>query len=149
MTLQDTITLLNAGYTKEEIEAMGTPAQQVAPTPAPAQQVVAATVPTQPAQVAQVAPAPSGMTREQFLDEIRTIFNSGVTSAQPAPTPAPAAPVQPAQAQPVTLSPEQLQQLVQGVAVQTASGTVEMPPTAQDSLAKMFESVVGAAQKEE
>ena len=144
MTLQDTITLLNAGYTKEEIEAMGTPAQQAAPTPA--QPVVAATVPTQPAQVAQVAVEGANA---QLLAEIKNLIAAIPAQQAPAPAPAPAAPVQPAQAQPVTLSPEQLQQLVQGVAVQTASGTVEMPPTAQDSLAKMFESVVGAAQKED
>lgn len=148
MTLQETITLLNAGYTKEEIEAMGTPAQPVAPTPAPAQPVTAATVPTQPAQVAQVAVEGANA---QLLTEIKNLI-AAIPAQQapaPAPAPAPAAPVQPAQAQPVTLSQEQLQQLVQGVAVQTASGTVEMPPTAQESLAKMFESVVGAAQKEE
>ena len=146
MNLQDTITLLNAGYTKEEIEAMGTPAQQVAPSPT--QPVVAATVPTQPAPVAQVAVEGANA---QLLAEIKNLI-AAIPAQQtpaPAPAPAPAAPVQPAQTQPVTLSQEQLQQLVQGVAVQTASGTVEMPPTAQDSLAKMFESVVGAAQKEE
>lgn len=142
MTLQDTITLLNAGYTKEEIEAMGTPAQQVAPTPAPAQPVVQV-APTQPAQVAVEG------ANAQLLAEIKNLIAAIPAQQAPAPAPTPAAPVQPAQAQPVTLSPEQLQQLVQGVAVQTASGTVEMPPTAQDSLAKMFESVVGAAQKED
>ena len=145
MTLQETITLLNAGYTKEEIEAMGTPAQQVAPAPTPAQPVVQTTIPTQPAQVAVEG------ANAQLLAEIKNLIAAipAQQAPKPAPAPTPAAPVQPAQAQPVTLSPEQLQQLVQGVAVQTASGTVEMPPTAQDSLAKMFESVVGAAQKEE
>ena len=117
MTIQERVTLLNAGYTKETIDAWeaasAAPVQQPAPAPAP--QVVQQVTPA-PVQVQQVTPAPVQQ----------------VTAPQP-----------------VTLSPEQLTQLIQGVAVQTSSGTIETPPSAEESLRKLFESVAGTVNKKE
>lgn len=137
MTIQERVTLLNAGYSKETIDAWEA-GQEAAPTPAakvepaePTPQPVPAQVPAQ-----QPAPAPAPQVVQQ-----------------PAPAPAPvqqvATPQVVTQPQPVTLSPEQLTQLIQGVAVQTSSGTIETPPTAEDSLRKLFESVAGTVNKKE
>ena len=67
-----------------------------------------------------------------------------------APTPAPA----PAQAQtadhtPVILTEEQLTQLIQGISVKTAAGTIETPPTAQSSLEKFYTKMYGTPEKKE
>ena len=118
---QAILTLLNAGYTKAEIDAMQAPAGT---TPAPA-----------PAPAPDPAPAPAP---------------APVPAAAPAPTPAPA----PAQAEtpapdpapalaPIQLSEAQLQQLIQGIAVTTSSGKIEVPPTAQDSLKKFYTAMYG------
>lgn len=136
MTIQERVTLLNAGYTKEQLDAWETGAE-VAAAPA-AQETPAETTPQPvPAQVQaqQPAPAPAPQVVQQ------------------APAPAPVQQVATPQVvnapQPVTLSPEQLQQLIQGVAVQTSSGVIETPPTAEDSLRKLFESVAGTVNKKE
>ena len=117
MTIQETITLLNAGYTKADIDAMVSN-QQPAPQPEAIQQ------PATPIVQQQAAPAVTQL-------------------------PQPVAPTQPPAPQPVQLSPQQLQQLIQGVAVQTASGVVETPPTANDILATMFAEIAGTTNKED
>ena len=76
------------------------------------------------------------------------------TVAQPAQAPAVAQPAPTQQAQPVApapvqLSPDQLTKLIQGVAVQTASGTIETPPTAEQALLNMFAGVAGEVNKNE
>lgn len=135
MTIQERVTLLNAGYSKETIDAWeagieAAPAAKVEPAE-PTPQPVPEQVPAQ-----QPAPAPAPQVVQQ-----------------PTPAPAPvqkvATPQVVTQPQPVTLSPEQLTQLIQGVAVQTSSGTIETPPTAEDSLRKLFESVAGTVNKKE
>ena len=148
MTIQETITLLNAGYTKSDIEAMSAPASaetqpiqqptvQQTPVQQPAIQQTAALTPDTIAALQQLRQAPAQPVVQQ-------------APAQPVVQQAPAQPVQQPQAQqPLTLSPEQLQQLIQGVAVQTAGGTVETPPSAQSALEKMYESIVGETAKKE
>lgn len=42
----------------------------------------------------------------------------------------------------VTLTSEQLNQLVQGIAVKTASGTIEMPKTTDEILGEHFKSIL-------
>ena len=120
---------LQAGYTKAEIDAMQTPAPAPAPapdpTPAPAPEPAPA-----PAPAPALAPAPA-----------------------PAPTPTPAPAPAPAQAQnashtPVILTEEQLTQLIQGISVKTAAGTIETPPTAQSSLEKFYTKMYGTPEKE-
>ena len=117
---------LQAGYTKAEIDAMQMPAPAPAPAPAPEPAPVPAPAPA-PAQAPTPAPAPAQ-----------------------APTPAPA----PAQAQtadhtPVILTEEQLTQLIQGISVKTAAGTIETPPTAQSSLEKFYTKMYGTPEKKE
>lgn len=142
--IQEIVTLLNAGYTKEQIDAMynaqSAPTQPAATTPTQPQAVVTTpaqpapvVVPAQPTQTQPAAPAPVAAQPQAV--------------AQPAPAqPTPAQPSTPA---PVSLTAEQLQQLIQGVAVQTVSGVIETPPTAEDVLNKMYAAVIGDAPKEE
>lgn len=139
MTIQERVTLLNAGYTKDMIDAWEAGQEAASTTPAanaepsePTPQPVPAQVPAQ-----QPAPAPAPQVVQQ--------------APAPAPVQQVATPqvVTQPQPQPVTLSPEQLTQLIQGVAVQTSSGTIETPPTAEDSLRKLFESVAGTVNKKE
>ena len=127
MTIQETITLLNAGYTKADIDAMVSNQQ-----PAPQPEVVQPETIQQPVVQPQVA--------QPVVQQ---------PAIQPEVIPQPAAPTQPPAPQPVQLSPQQLQQLIQGVAVQTASGVVETPPTANDILATMFAEIAGTTNKED
>lgn len=142
MTIQETITLLNAGYTKADIDAMSA-------APAPQQTTEPASAPA----IEKAAAQPMSLTPEA-LQAFTQMLSAKQTVTAPATQPAPAAtaseaPVTTPAAQPLTLSAEQLQQLIQGVAVQTAGGTVETPPSAQSSLEKMYESIVGQVAKKE
>ena len=157
MTIQETITLLNAGYTKSDIEAMSAPAPaetqpiqqstvQQTPVQQPAIQQTAALTPETLAALQQLMQAPAQPVVHQA--PAQPVVHQA--PAQPVVQQAQAQPVQQPQAQqPLTLSPEQLQQLIQGVAVQTAGGTVETPPSAQTALEKMYESIVGETAKKE
>ena len=140
MTIQERLVFLNAGYTKEMIDAWeaGTEAPV---TPAATQEAPAEPTP-QPAPVQQVAPAPqpAPAPAPQVVQQV---------VPAPAPVQQVATPQVSPQPQPVTLSPEQLQQLIQGVAVQTSSGTIETPPSAEDSLSKLLESIVGTINTKE
>ena len=166
MTVQERLQLLNFGYTKEQVDAMEAPtvAQPAAQAPTVAQP--AAQAPTV-AQPAAQAPTSDFLTTLTALGAMLNAQNSQVaqpaaqaptvgqptaqaqpTAQNPAPAPTQQATAQPTAPAPVQLSPEQLTQLIQGVAVQTASGTVETPPTAEQSLLKMFEAVAGDLNKE-
>lgn len=117
---QAILTLLNAGYTKAEIDAMQAPAGTTpAPAPAPAPDPA-------PAPASAPAPAASAPTPAPAPAQVET----------PAPDPAPAL-------APIQLSEAQLQQLIQGIAVTTSSGKIEVPPTAQDSLKKFYTAMYG------
>ena len=151
MTIQETITLLNAGYTKSDIEAMSATAPAETQ---PSQQPTVQQAPVQQPAIQQAAAQPLELTPET-LAAFQQLMQAPAQPVQQAPAQpvqqAPAQPVvqqTPAQ-QPLTLSPEQLQQLIQGVAVQTAGGTVETPPSAQSALEKMYESIVGETAKKE
>lgn len=170
MTVQERLQLLNYGYTKEQVDAMEQPTAQPVQTQAPivaqpaAQpvqtQAPAATQPTATQQLAQ-AGASDFLTTLTALGAMLNAQNAqpatqastlaqptaqAPAAAQPAPTQQPAQPVAPA---PVQLSPQQLTQLIQGVAVQTASGTIETPPTAEQALLNMFNSVAGEVNRNE
>ena len=132
MTIQETITLLNAGYTKADIDAMVS-TQQPAVQPEAIQQPVVQQPAVQPEVIQQQA---TQIVQQQAAPAVTQL-------AQPV------APTQPPAPQPVQLSPQQLQQLIQGVAVQTASGVVETPPTANDILATMFAEIAGTTNKED
>ena len=137
MTIQETITLLNAGYTKADIDAMVSN-QQPAPQPEAIQQPA-----PQPEAIQQPAPQPEAI-QQPATPIVQQQAAPAVTQL-----PQPVAPTQPPAPQPVQLSPQQLQQLIQGVAVQTASGVVETPPTANDILATMFAEIAGTTNKED
>ena len=122
---QTILALVNAGYTKAEIDAMMHPAGATpTPAPVPAPDPAPDPVPA-PAPAPAVAPAP-------------TPAPAPAQAEMPAPDPAPAL-------APVQLTEAQLQQLIQGIAVTTSSGKIEVPPTAQDSLKKFYTAMYGDA----
>lgn len=139
MTIQERVTLLNAGYTKEMIDAWEEGTDTVATPAAPQETPAEPTpqpVPVQTTPATQPAPAPAPQVVQQVVP-------------QPAPVQQVATPQVSPQPQPVTLSQEQLTQLIQGVAVQTSSGTIETPPSAEASLTKLLENIVGTTNKKE
>ena len=146
MTVQERLQLLNFGYTKEQVDAMEAPTVAQPAAQAPTSDflttltALGAMLNAQNSQVAQ--PAAQAPTVGQPTAQAQP------TAQNPAPAPTQQATAQPTAPAPVQLSPEQLTQLIQGVAVQTASGTVETPPTAEQSLLKMFEAVAGDLNKE-
>ena len=116
---QAILALVNAGYSKAEIDAMMQPAGTTpAPAPAPAPDPAPAPAPA-PAAAPPSTPAPAP-----------------AQAKTPTPDPAPAL-------APIQLSEAQLQQLIQGIAVTTSSGKIEVPPTAQDSLKKFYTAMYG------
>ncbi len=162
MTVQERLQLLNFGYTKEQVDAMEQPAAQAIQTQAP---TVAQPVQTQASTVAQPkaqAPTSDFLTTLTALGAMLNAQNTQPTAQPVAPAPVQqptAQPVAPAPTQqptaqpvapaPVQLSSEQLTKLIQGVAVQTASGTIETPPTAEQALLNMFAGVAGEVNKNE
>ena len=157
--LEQIIELGKLGYSKDEITALMTqpaaaPAQPVAapaqPVAAPAQPVA---TPAQP--VATPAPAPEPSTNNvDFLEALKLI---GQQMAQPAAAPAPAQPVatpapapEPEQKTPsINLTAEDLVKLTQGIAVQTAAGSIETPRSANDIILGMLDAYESTTKKED
>lgn len=154
MTFQETITLARAGYSKAEIEALAAQAAsaQVQPqAPAPQVQVGAASqealAQAQPQAVQPTAqPNPQNLvealTLAQQLEQIGALLQQ---SSQPVPP----APTQNVTNQPALtpanagITPDEATKLFQAWSMGNASQTVELPPTADDVLAKRFNSLYG------
>ena len=147
--LEQIIALGNMGYSKEEITTLMGGSQ---PTVAPVQPTVAPAQPT-------AAPAPAQSTNNvDFLEALKIL---GQQMAQPVATPAQptATPAQPtvAPAQPtaapekpsINLTAEDLVKLTQGIAVQTAAGSIETPKSANDIILGMLDVYESTIKKEE
>ena len=148
-TVEQIIKLSELGYSKEEITAF---MQQPATQPQ-------APVQTQPQAPVQTQPAQEIINNNQvdFFEALKLI---GQSMAQPAQT-QPQAPMQtqpqapeqtqpqaPAQ-QPISLSVEDLVKLTQGIAVQTAAGSIETPKSANDIILGMLDAYESTTKKEE
>ena len=138
MTLEQIIQLGNMGYTKEDIAAL----QVDATTPAPTVQQPSQTPAEQPAQ--------------QTVDFLEALKLLGQQMQQPVQQPAPVqevAPVQPvqqpAQQPSINLSAEDLVKLTQGIAVQTAAGSIETPRSANDIILSMLDAYESTVKKED
>ena len=136
MTLEQIIQLGNMGYTKEDIEKLQAPTQ---PVQAPAQPVQAPTQPVQPVQATS---------NVDFLEALKLL---GQQMAQPvqAPTQPVQAPTHPVQAPQILLSAEDLLKLTQGIAVQTAAGSIETPKSSNDIILSMLDAYENATKKED
>ena len=169
--LEQIIELGKLGYSKDEITAL------IAQPAAPAQPVATPIQQTAPAQ--PVAPAQPATNNVDFLEALKLlgqqIAQPTVAPVQPVATPVqqPAAPVQPvatpiqqqtAPAQPVAtpiqqtvsaqqpsinLTAEDLVKLTQGIAVQTAKGSIETPRSANDIILGMLDAYESTVKKEE
>ena len=151
--LEQIIALGNMGYSKEEITTLMGGSQ---PTAAPVQPTVAPAQPT----ATPVQPA----NNVDFLEALKIL---GQQMAQPAqqstalaqPTAVPVAqPATPAQQtvteqqtqQPsINLTAEDLVKLTQGIAVQTAAGSIETPKSANDIILGMLDVYESTIKKEE
>ena len=146
MTLQEIQTLVAAGYTKSDIEALTAQEAQPVVQPQP-----------QPAVQPQAQPEAQPVDFATTLQALGAIINK--QGQQPAPTnaqiPASMQPVaqpqtiQP-QAQPVATTPsnagltsEEATKLFQAWSMGAASQNVELPPTADDILTARFQSLYG------
>ena len=135
--LEQIIELGKLGYSKDEITALM--AQPVA-TPAPAQPV-ATPAPAQPAN------------NVDFLEALKLLAQPTAAPATPAPaqpvaTPAPAP--EPEQKTPsINLTAEDLVKLTQGIAVQTAAGSIETPKSANDIILGMLDAYESTTKKED
>ena len=140
--IEQIIELGKLGYSKDDITALLGQQQAAPAAPAPTQQPA----PTQP------APAQQPTNNVDFLEALKLI---GQSMAQPATTTAapaaispaaastPAAPEtvqQPAQQPSISLSAEDLVKLTQGIAVQTAKGSIETPKSANDIILGMLDA---------
>lgn len=155
MTLEQIIQLGNMGYTKEDIAALqadnATPAQTV----------------QQPSQTPAEQPAPAQ--QQQSVDFLEALKLLGQQMQQPVQQPVPAQQLvqqpAPAQQQPVqqpgtvqqqtvqqpsiNLSAEDLVKLTQGIAVQTAAGSIETPRSANDIILSMLDAYESTVKKED
>ena len=129
--LEQIIKLSELGYSKDEITAlMGAPA----PAPAPA-----APVP-EPAP-AQAPEQPNNATVD-FLEALKLIGQSVAQPAvqAPAPSPEPTTVPESAKQPSINLTAEDLVKLTQGIAVQTAAGSIETPRSANDIILGMLDA---------
>lgn len=125
--LEQIIKLSELGYSKDEITAlMGAPAS-AAPVPEPA-----------PAPASE---QPNNATVD-FLEALKLLGQSVAQPAVQAPAPAPEpAPVpEPAKQPSINLTAEDLVKLTQGIAVQTAAGSIETPRSANDIILGMLDA---------
>lgn len=141
MTLQEVQTLVAAGYTKSDIEALT--AQEAQPVVQPQPQPV-----VQP----QAQPEAKQVDFATTLQALGAIINK--QGQQPAPTnaqlPASMQPVAQPQVQPGATTPsnagltsEEATKLFQAWSMGAASQNVELPPTADDILTARFQSLYG------
>ena len=162
MTLEQIIQLGNMGYTKEDIEKLQAPAQ---PVQAPAQPVQPVQ-PAQPVQSVQPVQAPAqpvqATSNVDFLEALKLLGQqiaqpvqapAQPVQAQAQPVQAQAQPVQ-AQAQPaqtpqISLSAEDLVKLTQGIAVQTAAGSIETPKSSNEIILSMLDAYENSTKKED
>ena len=152
MTLEQIIQLGNMGYTKEDIAAL----QVDATTPAQTVQQPSQTVqqPVQPVQ--QPSQTLAEQPAQQTVDFLEALKLLGQQMQQPVQQPAPVqevAPVQPvqqpAQQPSINLSAEDLVKLTQGIAVQTAAGSIETPKSANDIILGMLDAYESTVKKED
>ena len=143
--LEQIFKLSELGYTKDEITALM--AQPVQP-PIHAQ-------PEQ--QPIQAQPATNNV---DFLEALKLLGQTMVQPAQPVVqqagpvVPAPTVQQTPTQAQPaqqpsINLSAEDLVKLTQGMAVQTAAGSIETPKSAKDIILSMLDAYESTVKKED
>ena len=154
MTLEQIIKLGEMGYTKEDITALSgiVLAQVQTSAPAPVQTSAPAPVQT-PAPASVQTPAPAN--QPDFLEALKLLGAQLATPAPapvqtPAPAPAPVETVAPAPAaQPqISLTAEDLVKLTQGIAVQTAAGSIETPRTANDIILGMLDAYESTSKEE-
>lgn len=151
MTQQEILSLVQAGYTKADIDALVSTAQ-VEPTPV---QLVAQPTQVQP-QLTQAQPQPNDFLSQ--LAQLGAMLNNSTAQAiaqtQPVQAPVASMPqVQPAQPQeaPIAqtpsnsgLTPDEATKLFQAWSRGSASQEIELPPTAEEVLTKRFASLYGA-----
>lgn len=141
MTLQEIQTLVAAGYTKSDIEALT--AQEAQPVVQPQSQPV-----VQP----QAQPEAKQVDFATTLQALGALINK--QGQQPVPTnaqlPASMQPVAQPQTQPIATTPsnagltsEEATKLFQAWSMGAASQNVELPPTADDILTARFQSLYG------
>ena len=161
--LEQIIELGKLGYSKDEIQTlMATPAQTVQQ---PTQVVQPVQTVQQPTQVVQPAPATNNV---DFLEALKILGQNMVQPVQQptqvvatpiqqqtAPAQTVAAPAQtvqqtaPAQQPSISLTAEDLVKLTQGIAVQTAAGSIETPKSANDIILGMLDAYESTVKKEE
>lgn len=133
--VEQIIELGKLGYSKDEITAL-----MAQPVDAPAQPV-ATPAPEQPAN------------NVDFLEALKLLAQPTAAPATPAPaqpvaTPAPAP--EPEQKTPsINLTAEDLVKLTQGIAVQTAAGSIETPKSANDIILGMLDAYESTTKKED
>lgn len=144
--VEQIIKLSELGYSKEEITTLMQPQAPTQPQPQ--------------------APVPAQETNNNQVDFLEALKLLGQSMAQPAQTATNNAPTQPqpqAQApeqqpeaqpqapaqQPISLSVEDLVKLTQGIAVQTAAGSIETPKSANDIILGMLDAYESTTKKEE
>lgn len=134
--LEQIIKLSELGYSKDEITAlMGAPA------------------PAAPAEPTPTVTAQENSTTD-FLEALKLL---GQQMAKPEPAPAPATeptpePVKteiPHTSPSISLTAEDLVKLTQGIAVQTAAGSIETPKSANDIILGMLDAYESTVKKEE
>ena len=150
--IEQIIELGKLGYSKEDITALmgGSTQQPAAPVQQPA------------APVQQPAPAQQSTNNVDFLEALKLIGQSmaqpaAQTPAAPAATTPAAVPTQaapetvqqPAQQTSISLSAEDLVKLTQGIAVQTAKGSIETPKSANDIILGMLDAYESTVKKED
>lgn len=137
--LEQIIELGKLGYSKDEITALMAQPAATPATPAP----------EQPAATPATAPATNNV---DFLEALKLL---GQQMAQPAAAPAPEQPVatpapEPEQKTPsINLTAEDLVKLTQGIAVQTAAGSIETPRSANDIILGMLDAYESTTKKED
>ena len=150
--IEQIIELGKLGYSKEDITALiGGSTQQPA-----------VTVQQPAATVQQPAPAQQPTNNVDFLEALKLIGQSmaqpaaqtpvAPTATTPAVAPTQAAPEtvqQPAQQPSISLTAEDLVKLTQGIAVQTAKGSIETPKSANDIILGMLDAYESTVKKED
>ena len=173
-TVEQIIKLSELGYSKEEITAFMQPQAPVQTQPqAPVQTQPQAPVQTQPAQEitnnnqvdflealkllgqsmaqpAQTQPQAPAQTQPQAPAQTQPQAPAQTQPQAPAQTqPQAPAQTQPQAQQPISLSVNDLVKLTQGIAVQTAAGSIETPKSANDIILGMLDAYESTTKKEE
>lgn len=148
MTFQEVIALTQAGWSKDEIIALNKPevaAAAQAQQPVAQQPVVQQPVVQQPAAQQPVTNVSPTINLAEQLEALAKALQQPVAQ-QPAPQqPAPQPPVNEPAITPANagITPEEATKLFQAWSMGAASQTVDLPPTADEVLAKRFNSLYG------